>query len=121
LGDSVGFIHRLSGCGRCSRERQAHRARTLESLSARRRAACADEAALAHELGHVDLDHRDDRPKHEVMADGYAAEHMIDPDRLVDLMCRSSDPSRWALEMGVSTRLIRIYWNLHREGLRGVA
>jgi hypothetical protein len=76
-----------------------------------------DRSALAHELGHVDLAHRDDRPKHEVMADRYAAEHMVDPDRLVDLMRWSPDPSRWAHELGVTTRLIRVYWNLHRQDL----
>jgi hypothetical protein len=76
-----------------------------------------DLSALAHELGHVDLGHRDDRPKHEVMADRYAANNMVDPEHLVDLMRWSPDPSRWAHEMGVSTRLIRVYWNLHRLDL----
>jgi len=38
---------------------------------------------------------------------------MVDPDHLIDLMRWSPDPSRWAHEMGVSTRLIRVYWNLH--------
>jgi len=76
-----------------------------------------DRSTLAHELGHVDLGHRDDRPKHEVMADRYAADHMVDPEHLVDLMRWSPDPSRWAHEMGVTTRLIRVYWNLHRASL----
>lgn len=37
-------------------------------------------------LGPVDPGHRDDRPKHEVMADRYAAERMVDLSYLVDLM-----------------------------------
>lgn len=73
-----------------------------------------DRSALAHELGHADLGHRDDRPKHEVMADRYAAENMVDPVQLVDLMAWTPDASRWAHEMGVTTRLIRVYCNLHR-------
>ncbi|WIE54199.1 ImmA/IrrE family metallo-endopeptidase [Curtobacterium sp. MCBD17_003] len=72
-----------------------------------------DRSALAHELGHACLGHRDDRPKHEVMADRFAAENMINRDELVDLMKWSPDPSRWSLELGVSTRLIRVWWNLH--------
>jgi hypothetical protein len=76
-----------------------------------------DRSTLAHEIGHADLGHRDDRPKHEVMADRYAADHMIDADELVDLMKWTPDPSRWALEMGVSTKLIRVFWNVHRRRL----
>jgi len=76
-----------------------------------------DRSALAHELGHDDRGHRNDRPKHEVMADRYAAERMVDPELLVDLMRWSPDMSRWAHEMGVTTRLIRVYWNLHRSNL----
>jgi hypothetical protein len=71
-----------------------------------------ERSALAHELGH-----RDDRPKHEVAADRYAANNMVDPEHLVDLTRWSPDMSRWAHEMGVSARLIRVYWNLHRVDL----
>ncbi|MEG8035057.1 ImmA/IrrE family metallo-endopeptidase [Sphingomonas sp. LR61] len=76
-----------------------------------------DRSTLAHEIGHAALGHRDDRPKHEVQADRFAAERMIDRERLVDLMQWSPDPSRWATEMDVSTKLIRVYWNLHRLDL----
>jgi len=74
-----------------------------------------DRSTLAHELGHADLGHRDSRPKHEVMADRYAAENMVDPDELLDLMKWSPDPSRWANEMSVSTKLIRVYLNVHKR------
>jgi hypothetical protein len=80
-----------------------------------------DRSALAHELGHSELGHRDDRPKHEVMADRYAAENMVDPEQLLDLMRWSPDPSRWSIEMGVSTRLIRVFWNIHHSQLRSLA
>ena len=76
-----------------------------------------DRSTLAHEIGHADLGHWNSRPKHEVMADRYAAERMVDPEQLADLMRWSPDPSRWSLEMGVSTRLIRVYWNQHRREL----
>jgi hypothetical protein len=42
---------------------------------------------------------------------------MVDPDRLIDLMRWSPDPSRWAQELGVATRLIRIYWIQHHAHL----
>jgi len=51
----------------------------------------------------VDLGHRDDRPKHEVMVERDAANHMVDPVHLVDLMRWSPDPSRWTHEVGVTT------------------
>lgn len=79
--------------------------------------AVADRSSLAHELGHVDLGHRDDRPKHEVMADRYAAENMIDPTLLVDMMRWSPDPARWANELGVTTKLIRVYLNVHKPAV----
>ncbi|KIU02030.1 hypothetical protein SZ60_14235 [Frigoribacterium sp. MEB024] len=40
----------------------------------------------------------------------------VHPDS-VDLMRWSPGTSRWAHEMGVSTRLISVYWNLHRFNL----
>lgn len=55
-----------------------------------------ERSALAHELGHVDLGHRDDRPKHAVAADRYAANNLVDPNHLVDLMRWSPDMARWA-------------------------
>jgi Zn-dependent peptidase ImmA (M78 family) len=73
-----------------------------------------DRSTLAHELGHACLGHRDDRPKHEVQADRFAAERLVDGERLVDLMRGTPDPSRWSTEMDVSTKLIRVWWNLHR-------
>jgi len=70
--------------------------------------------ALAHGIGHADLGHRDDRPKHEVQADRYAAENLIDYDELVDLMRWTPDPARLSLELGVTVRLLRVYLNVHR-------
>lgn len=73
-----------------------------------------DRSTLAHELAHAVLGHRDDRPKHEVMADRYAAEAMIDYDECVDTMRWCPDAHKLATELGVSTRLLRVYLNVHR-------
>lgn len=70
--------------------------------------------ACAHGVGHAALAHIDDRPKHEVMADRYAAENLIDHEELVDLMKWTPDPARLATELGVTGRLLRVYLNVHR-------
>jgi Zn-dependent peptidase ImmA (M78 family) len=73
-----------------------------------------ERSVLAHEIGHADLGHRDDRPKHETLADRYAAEHLIDPDRLRDVAQWTPDLSKASLELGVTTKLMRIYMSTHR-------
>lgn len=64
---------------------------------------------LAHEVGHVELCHRDDRPKHERQADQFAARNLICPDELADLSKWCNDEQRIAAELGVTTRLFRAY------------
>jgi len=71
-------------------------------------------SALAHEMGHVTFGHRDDRPKHEVQADRFACNMLIDPDEIVELMKWTPDSVRLAVELGVTTRLLRVYLNVHR-------
>jgi Zn-dependent peptidase ImmA (M78 family) len=73
-----------------------------------------DRSALAHELGHAELGHRDDRPKHEVLADRYAAQQMIDLGECLEVMKWVPDAHKLALELGVSTRLMRVFLNVHR-------
>ena len=73
-----------------------------------------DRSILAHELGHATYGHRDDRPKHEVQADRFAAEHMVDATALKELMTWVPDSSKLALELDVSPRLLRVYLNVHR-------
>src|SRR5438552_2542074 len=71
--------------------------------------AIQERSVLAHELGHVDLGHRDDRPKHEVLADRYAAEHMVDPALFTELVAWTPDAARLSLELGVTTKLMQVY------------
>jgi len=72
-----------------------------------------DQCALAHEIGHAALGHADDSPKNEVLADRYAAERMVEADRCRDLMRWAPDIARLALELGVTTRLLRAYLRMH--------
>lgn len=76
-----------------------------------------ERSVLAHEIGHADLGHRDNRPKHEVMADRYAAEHLVDRDRLSELVAWMPDAARLSTEMGVTTKLMQVYLNVHRGEL----
>lgn len=69
----------------------------------------AQRNVLAHEIGHADLGHRDDRPKHEHQADVYAARNLICPDELADLYKWCPDERRLISELGVTTRLFRAY------------
>jgi Zn-dependent peptidase ImmA (M78 family) len=73
-----------------------------------------DRSALSHELGHAVLGHRDDRPKHEVMADRYAANNLLVLEEVVDAMKTAPDCHRLAHELGVSTRLMRVWLNVNR-------
>lgn len=64
---------------------------------------------LAHEIGHGALMHPDDRPKHEVQADKFAARNLIDPEELADLYKWCPDEQRLIQELGVTTRLFRAF------------
>ncbi|WP_065961193.1 ImmA/IrrE family metallo-endopeptidase [Curtobacterium sp. UCD-KPL2560] len=74
-----------------------------------------DRSALAHEIGHADLGHRDDRPKHEVQADRYAALHLIDDEEAAEICAWTQDPAKIAAELGVSGKLWRVWWNVRRQ------
>ena len=64
---------------------------------------------LAHEVGHAELLHEDDRPKHEKQADQFAAQNLICPIELADLYGWASDERKIVAELGVTTRLFRAY------------
>ena len=76
-----------------------------------------ERSVLAHELGHVSLGHRDDRPKHEVMADRWAAHQLVDASRFSELVTWMPDAARLSLELGVTTKLMQVYLNVHRREL----
>lgn len=69
----------------------------------------AQRNVLAHEIGHADLGHVDDRPKHERQADEYAALNLICPRELADLYKWCPDEQRIVSELGVTTRLFRAF------------
>jgi Zn-dependent peptidase ImmA (M78 family) len=79
--------------------------------------AIQERSILAHEVAHADLGHRDDRPKHEVLANRYAAEHLIDAGRFAELVEWTPDAARLSLELGVTTKLMQVYLNVHRREL----
>lgn len=70
--------------------------------------------ACAHGVAHAILGHMDDRPKHEVQADRYAADWLINYDELCDMLQWTNDLPRIAHELGVTGRLLRVYLNVHR-------
>ncbi|AAT90022.1 hypothetical protein Lxx23845 [Leifsonia xyli subsp. xyli str. CTCB07] len=70
--------------------------------------------SIAHELGHVHYGHVDDRPKHEVQADRFAAENLIDFAEIRDHLGWIGHPQLLAAELGVTHRLLRTYINVHR-------
>nr|WP_255521641.1 ImmA/IrrE family metallo-endopeptidase [Frondihabitans sp. VKM Ac-2883] len=72
-----------------------------------------DRSALAHGLAHAVLGHTDDRPKHEVQADRMAAANLIDLDECRELMKWTPDCHRLARELGVTTRLTRVFLNVN--------
>lgn len=73
-----------------------------------------DRSALAHELAHAALGHRDDRPKHEYQADQVAASNLIDLDRCREAMRWAPDVGRLAAELDVSTRLLLAFLRTHQ-------
>lgn len=76
-----------------------------------------ERSVLAHEIAHASLGHRDSRPKHEVLADKFAAEHLIDRLRFEELVTWTPDTARLSLELGVTTKLMQVYLNVHRREL----
>ncbi|MDE2100822.1 MAG: ImmA/IrrE family metallo-endopeptidase [Patescibacteria group bacterium] len=79
--------------------------------------AIQERSVLAHEIAHADLGHRDNRAKHEVLADRYAAEHLIDLQKYRELVQWTPDVARLSLELGVTTKLMQVYANVHRHDL----
>ena len=77
--------------------------------------ALVERTVLAHELGHVCLGHLDDRPKHELQADRFAARHLIHPDRLREVAACTPDPAQWALELQVTPRVLETYLRDNRH------
>lgn len=75
-----------------------------------------DRTTLAHELAHATLGHHDSRPKHEVAADRYAGELLIDPQEAEKAILGVSDLSTLALELQVSERVLKV-WLERRTGL----
>lgn len=69
----------------------------------------AQRLVLAHEVGHADLEHPDDRPKHERQADEYAARNLICPIELEAAYQWCPDEQSLASELGVTRRLFRAY------------
>lgn len=72
---------------------------------------------LTHEVGHALNGHGDSRPKHEVIADRYAAEVLVDRPTLLELMSSFGDQARWAHELGITTKILQVYLNVHRMDL----
>lgn len=73
-----------------------------------------ERSALAHGIAHALLAHVDDRPKHEIQADRLAAANLIDLDECREVMKWAPDCHRLARELGVSTRLARVFLNVNR-------
>lgn len=73
-----------------------------------------DRTTLAHELGHAAFGHHCDSQKHENQANKFAANNLIRFDQCVDVMRAAPDEHRAALELGVTTRLLRVFLDLHR-------
>lgn len=67
-----------------------------------------DRCVLAHGLGHAILGHEDDRPKHELLADRWAADQLINPWELRAIP-DGADEFQIALEIDVTLRLLRVW------------
>lgn len=80
--------------------------------------ATSERCILAHEIAHCVMGHHDSRPKHEVLADRYAAEQLVDRPRLIRLMVeRPGHYAVWSNELTVTTKIMRVYLNAHRLDL----
>lgn len=69
--------------------------------------------ACAHGVAHAALAHPDDRPKHEMQADRYAVERLINVDEALELMQWAPDLPRLAAELGVTNRFLRVFLNVN--------
>lgn len=68
-----------------------------------------ERSVFTHELGHAALGHRTSNPKNERQANMWAAQKLIDRERLGTVMMLSSDPAVWANELGVTLELLECY------------
>ena len=73
-----------------------------------------DRSTLAHELAHAELGHIDSTRKSEVNADRVAADNLIDIEECRAVMEWAPDAHRLAAELDVTTRLMRVFLNVHR-------
>lgn len=73
-----------------------------------------DRSALAHGVAHAEYGHERSGPKEETQADRRAAERLIDLGQCVELMKWAPDCHVLARELGVTTRLTRVFLNVHR-------
>jgi Zn-dependent peptidase ImmA (M78 family) len=71
-----------------------------------------ERSTLAHELGHVCLGHEDDRPRHEFLADRWAARHLIAPNQLSKAMQSSDDPGQWCVDLDVTPHMLETFFSL---------
>jgi len=76
-----------------------------------------ERTVLAHELGHVHYDHRESTPRTEILANLWAANHLIDMSQLVDAMKCSTDLQVWATELRVTPRLLRLYVRVYEPDI----
>lgn len=76
---------------------------------------------LAHELGHAHHGHEcEGNPRHEHLADIYAAQLLIHPEEYAAAEHVSDDPTHIADELDVSTELIHTYQAHCLTRLRGI-
>jgi Zn-dependent peptidase ImmA (M78 family) len=77
-----------------------------------------DRVALTHELGHAINGHETDDPKKELQADIFAAKKLINPERLQRLEHYRDDAAALALELGVTQRILRVFFEhcWHNQG-----
>ena len=80
-------------------------------------ATALERTVLAHELGHVHHDHRESSPRTEILANLWAANHLIDIELLVDAMRCSTDPQVWAAELRVTPRLLRLFTRVYEPDI----
>jgi Zn-dependent peptidase ImmA (M78 family) len=76
-----------------------------------------DRSALAHELAHAHLGHRDSSPKHEKTADRLAAGRLINAGEALAVCQWTDDPAKIAAELGVSLRLWRVWFDTYGQEL----
>lgn len=73
-----------------------------------------DRSALAHGVAHAEYGHQSSGPKEETQADRLAASRLIDLGQCLEVMKWAPDCHRLARELGVSTRLARVFLNVNR-------